>query len=313
MQYRRLRSLPLHYTFMILSAVVFTAPTIFVGNFVKHIFVDLSWVLLLANLVTYGVILLLAHFVFRQGFNYLIKYGENHILLRFSLVLFLYYIYMYAAMNLDFSLLESARGLVVRILPTVYVFVFYFLLLRNYKELNEKRELEVSQAALNQQLDAAKEQIAFLNDAQTQTAIYQHNLRHHLTAIDGFLSAGKAKRLGIRLTVNAKLPQKLSISDTELCSVLSNSLENALNAVSSLDESLKWVELYCSVKMNKLLIEVRNPYAGEIVMQDSLPVSNQAGHGYGCRSIQTITERYHGLCSFEPENGVFTLRVVLPM
>lgn len=124
---------------------------------------------------------------------------------------------------------------------------------------------------------------------------------------------GKAKRLGIRLTVNAKLPQKLSISDTELCSVLSNSLENALKAVSSLDESLKWVELYCSIKLNKLLIEVRNPYAGEIVMQDSLPVSNQAGHGYGCRSIQTITERYHGLCSFEPENGVFTLRVVLPM
>ena len=165
--------------FMILSAVVFMAPTIFVGNFVKRLFDDSSLGLLLANLVTYALVLLLAHFVFRPGFNYLIRYGDNGFFLRFSLVPLLYYIYLFTAMNLDFSSLHSAGGSVVRILPTIYVFVFYFLLMRNYKELNEKRVSETAQTALHQQLTAAQEQIVLLNRTRTQTAIYQHNMRHH--------------------------------------------------------------------------------------------------------------------------------------
>ena len=95
--------------------------------------------------------------------------------------------------------------------------------------------------------------------------------------------------------------------------MLSNGLENALQAVESLGGPLKWINLYCDVRWNKLLIEIRNPYAGEIPLRDGLPVSNRENHGYGCHSIRTITERHRSLCSFEPENGVFTLRVMLPM
>jgi len=82
--------------FMIFSAVVFTAPTIFVGNLTKELFVGSESALLLANLLTYGIVLLIAQFVFRPGFNYLIKYGENQFLQRFFLIPFLYYIYMFA-------------------------------------------------------------------------------------------------------------------------------------------------------------------------------------------------------------------------
>ena len=342
----------LKMVFMILSAVVFMAPTIFLGNFVKLRFAGSSWGLLLSNLATYIAVLLLAQFVFRQGFNYLIKYGKKRTILHFSLVPFLYYIYMFAAMNLDFSSLHSANGFVVRILPTLYVFVFYFLLLHNYRELNERKDLETAQAALSQQLYSAEEQIALLNRAQREAVIYRHDMRHHLTAIDAFLTADKptqareyiekvqldveaitpkqfcenelvsllcssflckAQRMDIRLTVEAYLPETLSISDTKLCSLLSNGLENALHAVEPLEKQDRWVKFYCTKKYDKLLIEVKNPYIGDITMQDGLPVSCRDGHGYGCRSIRTITEQYHGLCAFEPENGVFTLRVVLPL
>ena len=48
-------------------------------------------------------------------------------------------------------------------------------------------------------------------------------------------------------------------------------------------------------------------------MRDGLPVSGRDGHGYGCRSIQSIAEQHRGLCSFEPNEGLFTLRVMLPL
>ena len=123
----------------------------------------------------------------------------------------------------------------------------------------------------------------------------------------------KAERMGTRLTVEAKLPKELSVSDTELCSILSNGLENALNAVAALEEALRWVKLYCGVRLNKLLIEIKNPYAGRIAMRDGLPVSHRDGHGYGCRSIRSIAVQNEGLCTFDAEQGVFTLRVMLPL
>lgn len=122
----------------------------------------------------------------------------------------------------------------------------------------------------------------------------------------------KAENKGVRLTAEAHVPSKLSLSDTELCSVLSNGLENALRSAAELDAFRGWVELYCEVKRNQFRLEIKNPYAGEVVMQGGLPVSNRAGHGYGCRSICAIAERHQGLCTFEPKDGIFTLRLMLP-
>ena len=69
----------------------------------------------------------------------------------------------------------------------------------------------------------------------------------------------------------------------------------------------------CSVRAGKLLLEIRNPYAGTVELRDGLPVSRRTGHGYGCRSIRSIAEQYGGLCAFAADSGIFTLQVVLPM
>ena len=72
------------------------------------------------------------------------------------------------------------------------------------------------------------------------------------------------------------------------------------------------VGLYCGIRLGKLLIEVRNPYDTPPVLRDGIPVSDEAGHGYGCRSIRAIAQRRGGLCQFLAEDGTFLLRVMLP-
>lgn len=343
---------PVKTTFMILTALVFTVPSVLAGSLTRHVFPDIAWALLISDLVSYALTLLLVYTVFRQGFHYLLRYGDDPLFLRFSLVPLLYYIYVFASIYTGFSPWSSVSEMLLRFLPSVEVFVFYFLLLYSYKNLSEKREMEAAQATLTQELSAAAEQISLLRAAQAQTAVYRHNMRHHLNAIEGFLSigkadqaqdyiqkvrsdvdaispkrfcenelvnllcasfSGKAERMGIGLKVDARLPQTLPLSDTELCSLLSNGLENALHTAAAAEDAPQWVTLFCGIHWNKLLIEIKNPYTGEIAMRDGLPASGQEGHGYGCRSICTITEQHGGLCSFAPENGVFTLRVMLPM
>jgi len=338
--------------FMILSALVFTAPTIIFGNIITKVLPGSSWALLITNLISYAIMLLAAQFIFRKGFNYLLKYGSNRLFLLFSLVPFLYYIYIFAGMNIDFSALTSASGIVLRYTPTLLVFFFYFLVMHNYKELSERRELETTQATLHLELDSAESQIIMLNEAQTQMAIYRHDMRHHLLAIEGMLEnnnidqvreyikntrntlenlvvtrycqhelvnllcssfVNKAQNSGITMNITARLPQTLAFPETELCAVISNGLENALNATANLAEEQKWVEFYTELRQNNLLIEIKNPYQGEIIIQDGLPVSNQSGHGYGCRSILSITEKNQGICTFDPTDNIFTLRIIIPV
>lgn len=262
-----------------------------------------------------------------------------------------YYIFDYATTIYSDALYSGIQAL-NEFLPTVLV-TFYVLFLPAFHLQSQRRtDAEMQRSMLEAELEQSQSEMDSLHRLETQTAVYQHDMRHHLNAIDGFLAAGKpqqaeeyirkvrsdieritpkrycdnelvnllcsafagkAQRMGVRLEVDAKLPRELSVSDTELCAVLSNALENALRAVSDQPEADRWVTLYCGVRLGKLLVEIQNPCAEGLVMRDGLPVSERAGHGYGCRSIQTIAERRGGLCEFRARGGIFSMQLMLPI
>lgn len=277
-----------------------------------------------------------------------ITYSPQNLYL-FGSLPFVYYVFDYSTVIYS-NTLYAGIPLLTEFFPTAFI-VFYVVFLASYHKQTQKRtQAELQKSMLEVELKQSDAELESLRRIDTQTAIYQHNMRHHLTAINGYLSSGspeeakayikkvqadidaftpkrfcenelvnllcssfssKAEKKSIQLTVDARLPKKLSVSDTELCTILSNGLENALHAVAMLEEPLKWTELHCGIHTNKILIEIKNPYAGEISMHDGLPVSNRMGHGYGCRSIQSIVESHGGHCTFEAEHGIFTLRIML--
>ena len=308
----------------------------------------------LAGEISYTLVIVPIFFLLRRYFvraaHDAMTYSAQSLLL-FGSLPFVYYFFDYATAVYSGALYVGIQAL-NEFLPTALI-VFYVIFLTAYHaQVQNRARAELQRSMLEAELKQSGAEIASLRHAETQTAIYQHDMRHHLAAIEGFLAAdsprraeeyiqkvqadveaitpkrfcenelvnllcssfaNKAQRLGVRLTVTAKVPKALPISDTELCSVLSNGLENALSAASELEEEGKWVSVYCEVKRSKFLLEISNPYVGQIPMRDGLPVTGQEGHGYGCRSIRAITEHYRGLCSFEASGGVFTLRVVLPV
>lgn len=295
------------------------------------------------------VFLLLWHYFIRHAYNAM-TYSNWSLALFGSLPVF-YYIFDYATAIYSNIIYRGNRAL-AEMLPTILI-LFYVGFLTAYRAQLQKRvQAELHGSLLETELKQAEEEMTVLRQSETQAALYQHDMRHHLNAISGFLStgqteqaaayiqnakmeieaitpkrfcenemvnllcssfAGKAQRAGVRLLVDAKLPKVLDISDTELCSVLSNGLENALHAVTPLEAARKWVELSCWTRFNKLLIEIKNPCEGGIVMQEGIPVSQRPGHGYGCRSMQAIARRRGGICEFKEEKGLFQLQVMLPM
>lgn len=271
-------------------------------------------------------------------------------LLLFGSLPIAYYLFDYAtSVYTQHIRLDTAQ--LLEFLPTALI-LFYVVFLAAYHQLSRKRsQAELQRTVLQTQLHQSEVEMENLRTAQAQAAIYRHDIRHHMNILHSFLAVGnqaqaqqyiqevnadieafsprrfcenetvnllcsayldKAAALGITLTVNAQLPAKLTIPDSELCSVLSNGLENALHAVADPAVTEKQARIYFHMKRDKLLLEITNPYAGTVQMVDGLPVSTQQGHGYGCGSILSIVRRHRGLCSFEAENGIFTLRAVLP-
>lgn len=301
------------------------------------------------TLVIFPFFLLLRRYFVRPAYSAMTFSPQS--LLLFGSLPVAYYFFDYATVVYSDALSKGIQAL-NEFLPTALI-IFYVIFLSAYhKQMQTRADADLQRSMLEAELKQAEVEIEGLRSMETQVVVYRHDMRHHLNAIDGFLAVDqpqlakeyikkvqadvdaitpkrfcenelvnllcssfvhKANSAGIRLTVDAKLPKILSLPDTELCSLLSNGLENALHAVSILEEDDQWVALYCDVRLSKLLIEIKNPYSGQITMQDGLPVSNRDGHGYGCRSICSIVERHHGLYSFEPQNGVFTLRVILPL
>jgi len=134
-------------------------------------------------------------------------------------------------------------------------------------------------------------------------------------ALDAVVShyARQAEAMGIALDWQLTLPEKPPFRETDLCAILGNLLENAVNAVQALPPAERKIRVRASMLSEAMLgLTVENPYAGEIPLgKNGLPVSARAGHGLGLASVAGAVKRYDGSLDFRAENGLCTVGVLL--
>ena len=103
----------------------------------------------------------------------------------------------------------------------------------------------------------------------------------------------------------------IGVDEILFCSILSNALDNALNAQKLLPSGKRRIRLMLKYSGEKLLLSVKNPVGQPVLFADGLPISGKKGHGYGTQSIRYMTERLGGNCQFSQQGDTFILRVVL--
>ena len=113
----------------------------------------------------------------------------------------------------------------------------------------------------------------------------------------------------INFSVDAKLSDSPDLSDTELCSLFSNALENAIHACQNIPESSqRYIKLRVFSKNNKLCIDIRNNYYEEPIYYENLPVSKEQDHCVGTKSMVRIVEKHHGIYQFSVKDGWFVFQ-----
>ena len=104
---------------------------------------------------------------------------------------------------------------------------------------------------------------------------------------------------------------ELPIDEVLFANILSNALDNAINAQIGLPPERRCIRMMLKVHNNKFLFSVRNTYANEPKFVDGMPISTKKDHGYGTQSILHLTTRLGGHCQFMLEGGQFVLRIVI--
>jgi len=114
----------------------------------------------------------------------------------------------------------------------------------------------------------------------------------------------------VELSCNIKIGD-LSVDEMLFASILSNALDNALNAQEAVPQEDRRIRVMIKQVDEKLLLSVKNPTAEAPVFVDGLPVADRKGHGYGTQSIRYLTQRMGGNCQFASDGGEFALRVII--
>ena len=122
--------------------------------------------------------------------------------------------------------------------------------------------------------------------------------------------AGRAESAGVAMNIKAVVPHILPVSETDLCVLLSNALENALHACTA-QEQKGTIAILAYERNERFFFQVTNPCKKEVVFENGVPVTDRPGHGIGVRSICAIVERYGGMYSFLVKENEFILRVSL--
>lgn len=156
---------------------------------------------------------------------------------------------------------------------------------------------------------------------------YLDLLDQDLTTVDTVIKTGNpmtdailnskislARSKGIQVIADAHVPVKLKSSEIDLCCILGNLFDNAIEASMKLPQEQRLIRVYMDMKNTQLYISFTNFTAGKKLPREGsrFRSTKGEGHGFGLVRIDAIVERLEGYISRNSEDGAFTTEILLP-
>lgn len=212
-------------------------------------------------------------------------------------------------------------------------------------------EQRLRERAARQQYQMMRGQLAIFKEQYQQCTQIQHDMKNHTLCLKSLLENGKdpealcylvqldsrmaqgwtdiqtgsifvdallnpkyrqAKALGIDITISLSVPSEEEIAPVDICCLLANALDNAIEACQRSDGD-KWIRMQSHTHKNYWVLEIRNSISAPPTVHKGkfLSSKRKLSYGVGLQNIRTVVERYGGLLELTSET-CFTLSVMLP-
>ncbi len=237
---------------------------------------------------------------------------------------------------------------IVVILALLFLLLmFYFMFYLMAASLNRNHRLRQE----NQFLSMQQMQYDSLRSAIAETREARHDMRHHFDTLMSLAQKGEWEKLeiyladargaipaselnlcenaaadgiashyallyrkyGIPFSFALDLPAILPVPEIDFCVVLSNLLENALEASLNTDSSRQQIKIQAYLHSGcMILLTVENAFDRCVKEKNGVfQSSKRKGEGTGIQSIRRIAEKNGGYSRFFYENGMFRANVML--
>ena len=216
-----------------------------------------------------------------------------------------------------------------------------FCILFSYKKLQQNFRLSTELSLLEQEEHFLNQYVEEAKTRYDETKSFRHDIRNHIAVVKNLLQSGNveeaisymedmddmaekmsfpcstnnpvvdilvgnklgiAKSMGIDVDCSLLLPYPCDLKDIDICIVLSNALDNAIQAVKSPDAGIeRFIHVSGRIQGDFLMIEVENSFHGKGAFKK----------GTGLSNVKKVAEKYGGAMSIETRGNVFILQVLL--
>ena len=248
--------------------------------------------------------------------------------------------YRYVVLEEDGSfeyLLSHWQLLAMHLLGLLSLFCILF----SYKKLQQNFRLSTEISLLEQEEHSLNRYVEEAKTRYDETKSFRHDIRNHIAVVKNLLQSGKleeavsymedmddmaekmsfpcstnnpvvdilvgnklgiAKSMGIDVDCSLLLPYPCSLRDIDICIILSNALDNAIQAVKRLDAGMeKYIQVSGRIQGDFLMMEVENSFHGKGAFKK----------GTGLSNVKKVAEKYGGAMSIETQENKFVLHVLL--
>lgn len=173
----------------------------------------------------------------------------------------------------------------------------HFLLLEGYLHKGKYTEAQEYIGQLAEKATSSKEYVNTENDELDSILNYQ---------------LGRAENLQCETDVKIEVPKERFMSDFDLNMLLSNLMDNALEAIEKTEERVLTVRIKYIKRM--LYISVYNSYDGNVKKKGSKLLTTKIEkeeHGIGTTCIQSIIDKYQGEMTIQTSEDMFKSDIIL--
>ena len=147
---------------------------------------------------------------------------------------------------------------------------------------------------------------------------YETSIDTGSPVVNGLLSdkMRKAQNLKVQLQLVVDIRSCSFLSDIDLCTILGNILDNALEAAAKVpDEEKRFISLKIGSVSGNVIIRCSNSFQGRLDTADGVLQTTKADkqhHGLGLLSVKEVVTRHNGYLTVDSTGGQFTITILFP-
>lgn len=319
--------------------------SLFSSDHGKWVYAEYIVYILIAAITLYFII----HYVSQPLYELINSSMQMNLI--FMIVPLTYYLFDYIT-TVWTQLLYTGNYSVSQFMPLI-ICISYLLFTVAYRNEQVKRMSAVwEKSILENELKEAENEIDNLKVLDQMTKMYRHDLRHHFSILLHMAEQGDIEKLTEYINENieninsitpkkfcdneilnlllshfekeaqdidanyhfsVEFPSEQPLSNTEICVLLSNIMENAICALKKIPKEQRIFELKVKVFHGNIILTADNTCKDEVIIIENLPFTNKSDHGYGTKCIMSIAKKHGGFSDFKYENNMFRLMVVIPL